>query len=134
MTRIAPSIKTLTTQLKDVDVAKGKLLRQVIKADSDELTELIEQYCPSTVNWIRHCFHDPPIGDKRSHALDELLGTCGVEYLFKGSDGLRSDPEGMHDSPICTYLNAGDTYATTLVRYRARWQVGCYGDIVEKYL
>ena len=133
MTRIAPSIKTLTTQLKDVDVAKAKLLRQAIKAGHDVLIELIEEHCPLTVKWIRQCFHDPSVGDKRSHALDELLGTCGVEYLFKGSDGLRTDPESMNDSPICTYLNAGDTYATTLLRYHGRWQVGCYGVIVEKY-
>lgn len=134
MTTVAPSIKTLTSSLKDVDVARAKLIRTAIKIESyEDLGSFADKHCPKTTAWFQQCFNSPNKGDVRAHILDELLGTFGVEYLFKGSDGLRCDPESQHDSPICTYLNAGDTYATTLLKYRGRWQVGCWGDIAEKY-
>jgi hypothetical protein len=51
------------------------------------------------------------------------LGTFGVEYI----------PEGHNKrSPAIDYLNAGDTYETTLLYVRGRFSVGCWGDIVER--
>lgn len=134
MTR-APSVKALTSQLKDCEPKTAKLIREVIKAKSyDWLIDFADKHCPRTWGEVRRFYNEPTIGHLRSMMLDELLGTFGVEYLFKGSEGLRCDPEGMHDSPILTYCNAGDTYATTLIRYRGRWQIGCWGDIAERYL
>jgi hypothetical protein len=131
----APSIKSLTTALKDVTVEQAKQIRWIIKCTSfDLLIEYAETFSPKSTAHFRKCFNMPSFNEAKAAMLDEILDTCGVEYLFKGSDGLRTDPEGMYDSPICTYLNAGDTYATTLLRYRGRWQIGCYGDIVERYM
>jgi len=132
MATIVPSIKTLTSNLKDVDTVKAKLIRKLIKADKSTLIEFANQdeyshkfrYSVSSVM---------PANDIRALLLDCILDTYGVEYLFKGSDGLRCDPESQHDSPLCTYLNTGDTYAPTLLLYRGRWQVGCWGDIAERY-
>ena len=134
-TPIAPSIKTLTSNLKDIDAAKAKIIRRLIKGERGELLEIaitLDQY-HREFDWQQFNYIDCSIGDLRAELLNIVLGTCGVEYLFKGSDGLRCDPEGQHDLPFCTYLNAGDTYATTLLKYRGRWQVGCWGDIAEKY-
>jgi hypothetical protein len=136
MTRIAPSIKTLTTQLKDVDVPKAKMIRRLIKADREGLLLCaidIDQH-RRELDWQRYNYINHNTADMRSELLDRVLGTFGVEYLFKGSEGLRTDPESIHDGPVCTYLNAGDTYAATLLLYRGRWQVGCWGDIAERYL
>lgn len=51
------------------------------------------------------------------------LGTFGVEYIQAGQ-GERS--------PAIDYLNAGDTYSDTVLYYNGRFQVGCWGDIVER--
>ena len=50
-------------------------------------------------------------------------GTFGVERIAKGHN---------QRSPAIEYLNAGDTYATTLLYVRGRFRVGCWGDIVER--
>ena len=42
MTAIAPSIKTLTSQLKDVDVPKAKLIRSIIKASREDIRKALE--------------------------------------------------------------------------------------------
>lgn len=132
---IAPSIKTLM-RLKDMTPATAKLIRRVIKADREGLLQLAIEIEPHKCNlyWQRYNYVGHKTSELRSVLLDKLLGTHGVEYLFKGSEGLRGDPESMHDSPLITYCNAGDTYALTLLKYRGRWQVGNWGSIAEKYL
>jgi len=131
----APSIKTLM-RLKDMTPATAKLIRRVIKADREGLLQLATEIEPHKreLHWQRYNYINHNIADIRSELLDKLLGTFGVEYLFNGSEGLRGDPESMHDSPILTYCNTGDTYALTLLKYRGRWQVGDWGSIAEKYL
>lgn len=53
--------------------------------------------------------------------IDEIIGTFGVENLF---------PE----IPDLFYCNAGDTYSTTILCYKDKLYIGCWGDIAEKYL
>jgi hypothetical protein len=131
----APSIKTLM-QLKDMTKPKAELIRQVIKANRECLLQLASEIEPHKRNleWQRYNYINHSTADLRSELLDKLLGTYGVEYFFKGTEGLLCYPESMHDSPILTYCNAGDTYALTLLKYRGRWQVGNWGSIAEKYL
>jgi hypothetical protein len=136
MSNIAPSIKTLTSQLKDVDVLKAKLIRSIIKAVYKDnllyIAESLDKYHRG-IHWQRLNYINYSFSDLKAELLNTVLDTYGVEYLFKGSDGLRGNPEGCNDLPICTYMNTGDTYAATLLKYRGRWQVGCWGDIAEKY-
>lgn len=59
-------------------------------------------------------------------AVNELLGTCGVEYI--------GDVD-MYDGPPVEYLNTGDPYAATLVWYRDRarpWAVESWEDVAER--
>lgn len=130
----APSIKTLM-QIKDVTVKDAKLIRAVIKADRDGLLVIAGGLTERPdIHLQRYNYINSSTADLRAELLDTILKTFGVEYLFKGSDGLRSDPESQYDSPLVTYLNAGDTYAITLLKYRGRWQVRDWGSIAEKYL
>lgn len=62
-------------------------------------------------------------GKTRLERIDEVLETCGVEYQRAGC-GRRS--------PEFWYCNAGDTYATTVLKVNGRFRVGCWGDIVER--
>ncbi len=132
MTTRAPSVKTLCS-LKDVTPALAKQLRTVIKLESYEaLGEFAEKHCPQTTSWFQSCLHAPSKGEVRAAMLDELLRTCGVEYLFRTSEGLAGHCALPSDELICVYMNAGDTYAPTLLKYRGHWQVGCWGDIAER--
>lgn len=51
------------------------------------------------------------------------IGTFGVEGIAKGSNSR---------SPAIDYLNAGDTYAETLLYVRCQFRIGNWGDIVER--
>jgi hypothetical protein len=133
MTR-APSIKTLCT-LKDVTSETARKIRTVIKLESRaELEDYAERFMPRTRDWLMRCYHRPSAGNLRAAMLDELLMTHGVEYLFKGSEGLAGHCSMPSDELLCEYLNAGDTYAPTLLQTGGRWVVGCWGDIAERHI
>lgn len=61
------------------------------------------------------------------HAINEILGTYGVEALGPARGPSQSTPY--------EYLNAGDTYATTLIYNRKTdtLSVGSWGDIAERH-
>jgi hypothetical protein len=61
-----------------------------------------------------------------SHAVVEWLGEC--EKYLEGTFGVESC---YPEKPWLWYLNAGDTYATTLIydeRGQGKVRVGCWGD------
>jgi hypothetical protein len=93
--RIAPSIKSLM-QVKDVTREDAKRIRDL--------------------------WHNTVSRDRAWEAINEILRTCGVEWL------------GIHRRTGLSvrYANAGDTYATTLVSIGPRLTVGCWGDLVER--
>lgn len=51
------------------------------------------------------------------------LGTFGIECIPKGNN---------RKSPSITYLNTGDTYGLTILYVNSRFNIGSWGDIVEK--
>jgi len=120
-----PSVKTLMN-IPRVDKEKALELRKILKANKSSLLLLLEEKYPLTYKWRLSCFNEPWLSEVRAEALNECLGTYGVEYM-------------PHPKDTCTeffgatYLNAGDPYATTLVRWRGIWRVGCWGDIAERF-
>lgn len=62
-------------------------------------------------------------GLTRLQRIDKILGTSGVEYIPAGHNS---------KSPAFYYCNAGDTYATTIMKVNGRFRIGCWGDIVER--
>jgi hypothetical protein len=62
-------------------------------------------------------------GQTRMQRIDAVISTYGVEYIAAGHNS---------KSPAITYCNAGDTYATTVLKVNGRFRVGCWGDIVER--
>lgn len=124
----APSIKKLLT-IAGVDRRKAKWIRDIIKAPKADLLmafdgilmTLGESY-PRTTEWYRRCYSEPSEHEIRAHILNEVLENYGVEAVFR--DG----------NIVAEYCNNGDTYENTLVFYRGRWQVMCWGDIAEKHL
>ena len=75
---------------------------------------------PAVKAWVRQCYHIPSVEEQRAFALNVALEMFGIEYI----DGKR---------PFC-YLNTGDPYGVTLIRYldSLSWFIGNWGDIVER--
>ncbi len=119
----APSIETLC-QLKDVDRAKAVLIRKVIKAPTRyDLLTLAAKVLDRSIEQVRVDFYHRNAEWLQAEVLDKLLGTFGVECIWR-------DPDDRE--PLALYLNAGDTYASTLAYWHGRWQITTMGDIVER--
>ena len=78
--------------------------------------------------WLRQCYHRPSDDELVMAAIDEALGTFGVEAL----EGEWID--NYHQNIQAVYCNAGDAYAPTvlLCHRRLRYLVTSWGDYVEK--
>lgn len=129
----APSVSALTDALS-ISAEQAKLIRKLAKYvdEPEKLSELIEKECPKTVEYV-HRMHSDPWGSHMwrvtvaLHAMDNVLDTYGVEGLGPTS--------GPSYAPPYEYLNAGDTYNTTLI-YRRKTDtlsIGTWGDIAEKH-
>lgn len=129
----APSINVLRETFR-LDSSQAKLVRAFAKAadDGDELRNLVDAHAPKTARYVRSMYSDPYRSSMwrttvALHAINEIVGGYGVE-------GLGPDVGGPTPPPY-EYINAGDTYATTLI-YRRKTDtlsVGSWGDIVERH-
>ena len=109
-----PSIKTLDC----VAPGKGKTLRKLLESAAAVCAH------PAAIALESACYHPPKLAHKRLAALDHEAGTYGVEYIPPGHNAR---------SPGFEYLNTGDTYAPTIVRFDdGRYVVSSWGDIVER--
>lgn len=109
-----PSIKKLESAFP----GKGKVIRTLL-----ESSKAVNEH-PAVIAWVKQCYHEPKLHEKRLYAIDAELETHGVEYV---------EPGNNTRSPGFAYCNAGDTYATTIIHIDSgRYIVGCWGDIVER--
>lgn len=112
MNRI-PSQKTLEAAFP----GKGKALRVLLTSE-----QAVRNH-PAAIARDRAAFHPHALSTLRLEALNAELNTHGVEFVPAGRG---------RKSPAFSYLNTGDTYATTILRVNGRYRVGCWGDIVER--
>lgn len=77
-----------------------------------------------TANEIRRIMGTSRTSDDALQALDKVMGTHGVEFTAQHP---HSYPVGRS----FRYLNTGDTYAATIIRYDGRWILGSWGDLLE---
>ncbi|GAB0154433.1 hypothetical protein [Marinobacterium sp. BA1] len=83
---------------------------------------------PGVLEWLQQCFN--PEWVRRLHdtmleqALNQALAMHGVEAV-------RSDRVTQKDDPDITFLEAGDTYNLTLVKYEGDWYCTSLGDVLE---
>lgn len=106
-----PSVRTLRAVFGD----DAKQARRILEMSRHELESL-----PAGAARVAECYNPPATSDIRLTCLNALAGTHGVE-AFDTRHG------------VCEYLNAGDTYVATLVRFRGRYRVTTWGDIAERY-
>lgn len=126
-----PSPRQLRKAFPKLDNNSIDLMRRLARVvDSpDKLAETIEKV-PDTAKYVHSLFSDPYDSSlwRRTvmlHAMNELMDTYGVEALGEVD---------MHHGPPYEYLNAGDTYSTTLIYDRDNDEIfiGSWGDVVER--
>lgn len=80
---------------------------------------------------VAMCWGEPRRSEIKLAALDELLGTYGVEPLR--IEGAFVDR--YYYDIVASYLNTGDTYSHTLLldHERRRWKLTSWGDFYEAY-
>lgn len=99
----------------------GAKLRGILDGTIDPMTY------PAVSAWVARCLNQPRESELIEAALDAELGTYGTESLT----GDRW--ERFYCDTVAVYLNAGDTYATTLVFDvpARRWTITSVGDFIE---
>lgn len=110
-----PSLKALQT-LPDVDAEKARALKALLTARR----AVLEAHSAGAAR-VAECWAAPTTPDLRLTCLNAELGTYGVEAFWttKGE--------------LVEYLNAGDPYVRTIVRFRGAYRVACWGDIAERH-
>lgn len=104
-----PSVKTLSQCFDD-----PKRARRIFEMSQRELEQL-----PDVQTLISGCFHRPLNFVVRLHALNTAGGFHGAETLESAA------------GEYAEYLNAGDTYAPTVIYWGGRYRIQSVGDFVE---
>lgn len=111
-----PSIKTIM-QIKDVTKNDATRIKTIMQSQSRTADWCNDS--KAAQHLIASSWNEPRLHELKLVAIDEILNTYGVEYI-------RTKKRTIY------YCNAGDTYATTVMRVAGRYVVGCWGDIVER--
>lgn len=123
-----PSVKTLTEI--GIDDEKARLLRCVLKLQTcvgaETMIGSIRQPgpFPKTVSWRMQLCGSPSLVDVQMQLANEIIEGCGVEHCGEVD---------MRNGPPLLYINLGDTYQATLCRFRGRFIVSSWGDVVERH-
>jgi hypothetical protein len=113
-----PSVKSLSSELH-VDTQTAKKLHAVLQGDDDTIDDVL-----GSSQTLSYQSGRMPMRDLAMRAADKLLGTHGVEEA-------RREPWGDSSKYDFEYLNAGDSYAATLLFRGRRVWISTWGDEVE---
>ena len=79
-------------------------------------------------NWLRQCYNEPSADELKMCAINQALQGYGIEAIrtSKWKNGHWCDI-------LCTYVNMGDSYITTVIHHRKHgFMISSIGDVVEK--
>jgi len=107
----SPSISALKTLFGE-NAPRAKAL---LRMNRDQLLRT-----PIGAARAAECYHPPSTQDIRMECLNVLGEFHGVE----GFDTKNGE---------CLYLNAGDTYTPTLIRFGSSYRITTWGDIAERH-
>ena len=116
----APSKKTLIAAL-NITPEQAETARGLIRGD---IKTRDEERFPRSNAYFRRCYHEPGRLSRILECLNEVLEMHGVESLG----------ECRTYGPPAEYLNAGDTYAATLLfdHIAGNFKLTTYGDWLER--
>lgn len=93
------------------------------------LQEYIRRHCPKTHRYGRQCFSEPynSKGWRRTMMLEAMNEVCGTTHGI--------EPLPPRGTTQYEYLNAGDSYAATIVHSKKTDSLSlrCIGDIIEQH-
>ncbi|MFA5375936.1 MAG: hypothetical protein WC455_09355 [Dehalococcoidia bacterium] len=113
--RRVPSVKTLEPVFKE----RSQEAREILQGSRDPMNY------ESVRKWVESCYHKPRRREIIMEALNVVAETCGVEALWGPNDTVW---------PSYEYLNAGDSYAPTVIHdlKNKTVRVCSWGDLVER--
>jgi hypothetical protein len=79
-------------------------------------------------NWLRQCHNEPSADELKMCAINQALQGYGIESVrtSKWKNGYWGDI-------LCTYINMGDSYITTVIHHRKHgFMIASIGDVIEK--
>jgi hypothetical protein len=105
-----------------LDSEESLRLRRLLQGQLDPLEfESVER-------WVRQCYNMPSRAELIMEAANEVLDGFGVEALWP-----RGETAGSCVPPVATYVNQGDPYTLTLIRFEetGHFALASWGDVVE---
>lgn len=122
-----PSVKRMMERL-DIDRDTAKAVRQWMEWEHAYLMMYPPELPEATERWIDSSYSRPKRHEIAIHAIDQLIGTFGVEFIsFENPGDFVAWPRGIE------YCNAGDTYIDTVLYVDGRYSIGCWGDRLESW-
>lgn len=102
-----------------------------MKTIQQQSTETREAYLRKALRYCKkqfaaHCELDPYC--HQSHNVAAAMRDTEERYSDLGTFGVEGSTQ-----PDIQYLNSGDSYESTIVFWRGRFRVCCWGDIAERY-
>ena len=117
-------------EIKDVTKAMANEIREIWKMPTSRALMAHLEANPAkfknTLEWERQCVHVPKPKTMKHAAIDELIGTSGVEYL-----GRYRQAGSCMAGDMVHYCNGGDFYATTIVFIGRALRVDYMGRLIE---
>ena len=114
-TDYAPSINALRKAFEDkIGYERVMIARGILKG------KIKPQAIKQVASWVRSCYNTPSFHEQKMEALNVVLQMHGVEEIID-SKGYR----------LCSYLNSGDIYNTTLLFYNGKYHIGDLGSLRE---
>ena len=114
-----PSVKSIEQAFP----GKGKVMRKLLESKQAVLDH------QAAKELERKCYNAPGLAYMRMTALNMEAETYGVEAVWKAGEG----PGDCTSHPAFEYLNTGETYNLTLIRWSdGRYRIASWGDIVER--
>lgn len=117
-------------EINDVTKAMANEIREIWKMPTSRALmahlEANEAKFKRTLEWERQCYHKPKPRAMKRAAIDELIGTSGVEYL-----GIYRQAGGCMAGDHVYYCNGGDLYATTIIFIGRVLRVDYVGRLIE---
>lgn len=115
-----PSVKSIL-RIKGTTPESAALAKRIMEANKRETLERLPVYDTYYQKTGFSMYNPHNLPELKMQLLDIVLNGYGME-------GFKVINHGY-----CDYINFGDTYDTTIIYFKNRFSVGCWGDIAERY-
>ena len=114
---VIENLSNLQTDLETIEIVNG-----ILSGSIDPMNY------SNVKNWMRQCISEPNADEMKMRAINQILEGYGIESV-------RTSiwKNGYWCDILCTYVNMGDSYITTVIHHRKHgFMISSIGDVVEK--